>query len=132
MGCSQHSCSCTPRGVYTLLSKQACSLLSIHAWMPHSPHPLSAVPIPQVGGTLIGADLLAGAPLMHLPGTVGVVVWCGLILPAAYVLAASFANLLFKDALVLKASRCVALLAGLGLGRAGLVCQAAAQGRTRT
>ena len=39
---------------------------------------------------------------MHLPGTVGVVVWCGLILPSAYVLAASFANLLFKDALVLK------------------------------
>lgn len=63
---------------------------------------LTVPPALIVGGTLIGADLLAGAPLMHLPGTVGVVVWCGLILPAAYVLAASFANLLFKDALVLK------------------------------
>ena len=58
-----------------------------------------------MGGGLLGADLLAGAPLMHIPGAVGVVVWCGLILPATYVLAASLNQLLFKDALVLKVRR---------------------------
>lgn len=56
----------------------------------------------QVGATVIGADYLLGMPLMSLPGAVGVVVWCGLVLPATYVIASSIKQLLFKDALVLK------------------------------
>lgn len=64
-----------------------------------------AVPPPLViAGTILGADVLTGANLMHLPGAVGVIVWSAIILPGTYVVANAINSFLFKDALVLKAN----------------------------
>lgn len=38
---------------------------------------------------------------MHIPGAVGVIFWCGIILPATYVVASSISQAIFTDALVL-------------------------------
>ncbi|EFN52597.1 hypothetical protein CHLNCDRAFT_59756 [Chlorella variabilis] len=64
-----------------------------------------AVPPPLViAGLLLGADLLTGANLLHLPGTVGIVVWGGLVVPTVYVLANAVSSFMFKDAVILKAN----------------------------
>jgi hypothetical protein len=68
---------------------------------------MAALTIPPpliVTSLLLGADLLTGGNLMHLPGSVGAFVWGGIVLPTVYVVTAAVNGFLWKDALVLKAN----------------------------
>jgi hypothetical protein len=68
-----------------------------------TPRPILPSPSPpQVTSLLLGADLLTGGNLMHLPGSVGAFVWGGIVLPTVYVVTAAVNGFLWKDALVLK------------------------------
>lgn len=73
-------------------------VLAIAAADPPVPAPLPV----QVTSLLLGADLLTGGNLVHLPGSVGAFVWGGIVLPTVYVVTAAVNGFLWKDALVLK------------------------------
>lgn len=66
---------------------------------------LTLPPALIVGGGLIGADMALGAPLMKIGGTTGVIIWCGIIMPSVYCIAASISQAIFTNGKILKVRR---------------------------